>query len=88
MEKNSTRHPYVKFLAATFFYLLIPWLAFAQKTIKGTVLDQNDKPIPGVTILEKGTKNGTSTNADGKFSLAVQSDKAVLSGQDSRFCYC
>jgi TonB-linked SusC/RagA family outer membrane protein len=78
MEKTSTRHCYVKFLAATFFYLLIPWLAFAQKTIKGTVLDQNDKPIPGVSILEKGTKNGTSTNADGKFTLAVQNDKAVL----------
>ena len=78
MEKTSTRHCYVKFLTATFFYLLIPWLAFAQKTIKGTVLDQNDKPIPGVSILEKGTKNGTSTNSEGKFVIAVQSDKAVL----------
>lgn len=78
MEKNSTRHCYVKFLTATFFYLLIPWLAFAQKTIKGTVLDQNDKPIPGVSILEKGTKNGTSTNGEGKYVLTIQNEKAVL----------
>jgi len=78
MEKISTRHCYVKFLAATLFYLLIPWLAFAQKTIKGTVLDQNEKPIPGVSILEKGTKNGTSTDADGKFALSVQNDKAII----------
>lgn len=78
MEKTSTRHCYVKFLAATFFYLLIPWLAFAQKTIKGTVLDQNQSPIPGVSILEKGTKNGTSTNAEGKYVLTIQNEKAVI----------
>ncbi|MGO4878685.1 SusC/RagA family TonB-linked outer membrane protein [Pedobacter sp. AJM] len=78
MEKTFTRHFYLKFLSATFFYLLIPWLAFAQQIIKGTVLDQNDKPIPGVSILEKGTKNGTSTNGDGKFVLTVQNSKAIL----------
>jgi len=78
MEKNSTRHAYVKFLTATLFYLLIPWLAFAQKTIRGTVLDPSNKPLPGVSIIEKGTKNGTATNADGKFSLTVQKDGAVI----------
>ncbi|NTE03584.1 SusC/RagA family TonB-linked outer membrane protein [Agrobacterium tumefaciens] len=78
MEKTFTRHFYLKFLFATFFYLLIPWLAFAQQIIKGTVLDQNDKPIPGVSILEKGTKNGTSTNGEGKFILTIQNSKAIL----------
>ena len=78
MEKKSTWHCCVKFLLATFFYLLIPWLAFAQKTIKGTVLDQSKQPIPGVSILEKGTKNGTITNAEGKFVLTVKSDGAVI----------
>ncbi|WP_431293823.1 SusC/RagA family TonB-linked outer membrane protein [Pedobacter sp. P26] len=81
MEKNSTKHCYVKFLTATLFYLLIPWLAFAQKTIKGTVIDQTNKPIPGVSIIEKGTKNGTATNADGKFSLTVQKDNAIITAR-------
>lgn len=78
MEKTSTRHFYLKFLSATFFYLLIPWIAFAQKTIRGTILDQNEKPVPGVTVLEKGTKNGTSTNGEGKFLLTVKNDNAIL----------
>lgn len=67
-----------KILFGLLFYLLIPWQAFAQKTVRGTVLDQGGKPIPGVSILEKGTKNGTSTNAEGKFVLAVKSDKAII----------
>ncbi|MFC1225273.1 SusC/RagA family TonB-linked outer membrane protein [Pedobacter sp. BG31] len=46
--------------------------AFAQKNVTGTVKDGTGNPIPGVSILEKGTQNGTSTNADGKFSLTVK----------------
>ena len=51
--------------------------AWAQKTVTGTVKDASGTPIPGVNVLEKGTKNGTSTNGDGTFSISTQS-QAVL----------
>jgi TonB-linked SusC/RagA family outer membrane protein len=48
------------------------------KTIKGTVLDENNQTLIGVTVLEKGTTNGTITDVDGKFELKVSSVNAKL----------
>lgn len=52
--------------------------AFAQRTVTGTVLDEYDVGLPGVSILVKGTTTGTATDIDGKFSLSVPNDQAVL----------
>lgn len=52
--------------------------AFAQKTVTGTVLDEYDVGLPGVSILVKGTTTGTATDIDGNFSLNVPNDDAVL----------
>ncbi|MFY0601294.1 MAG: TonB-dependent receptor [Cyclobacteriaceae bacterium] len=46
--------------------------------ISGQVLDSEGDPLPGATILEKGTLNGTQTDVDGKFSLFVESEESVL----------
>ena len=46
-------------------------------TISGTVTDDKGEPIIGANVVEKGTTNGTITNADGKFSLSV-TEKSVL----------
>jgi len=51
---------------------------FAQKTVTGTVLDEYDVGLPGVSVLVKGTTTGTATDIDGKFSLNVPNDQAVL----------
>ncbi len=48
-----------------------------QQSIRGTVTDEDGAGLPGATILEKGTSNGTITDVDGKFSLSVSED-AVL----------
>lgn len=42
-----------------------------QKDIKGVISD-NQGPVIGATIMEKGTNNGTMTDIDGKFSLSVK----------------
>lgn len=42
-----------------------------EKTVTGTVLDENGEPLIGVTVLVKGTTSGTVTDFDGKFSLSV-----------------
>ncbi len=54
--------------------------AWAQsRTITGTVTAQDDNsPLPGVTVLVKGTTNGTATGADGGFSISVPDNNAVL----------
>ncbi|WP_339865935.1 TonB-dependent receptor [uncultured Algoriphagus sp.] len=52
--------------------------AFAQKTVTGTVLDEFDVGLPGVTVLVKGTTTGTATDIDGKFNITVPNDQSVL----------
>lgn len=50
----------------------------ANYVIKGEVTDKSGEAIIGASVLEKGTTNGTITNTDGKFTLAVQNEKSVL----------
>ncbi len=49
-----------------------------QQTISGTVTDTEGVPLPGATVLEKGTTNGTVADFDGNFSLTTVSDEPVL----------
>lgn len=49
-----------------------------KKEISGTVKDSKGIPLPGVTVLVKGTTIGIITDADGKFVLAVPSDAKTL----------
>ena len=49
-----------------------------QINISGRVIDETDQPLPGATVLEKGTENGTITDADGRFTLSVAEDATLL----------
>ncbi|MDB4583059.1 TonB-dependent receptor [Draconibacterium sp.] len=44
---------------------------YAQQTVTGKVTDQNGAPIPGVTVIEKGTNNGVISDMDGNFIIQV-----------------
>src|SRR5690606_28928640 len=46
--------------------------------VRGTVTDESGEPLPGVSILEKGTANGTVTDLDGQYVLQVASSESVL----------
>lgn len=46
--------------------------------VSGSITDSNGQPLPGASILEKGTTNGTQTNFDGEFSINVASQDAIL----------
>jgi TonB-linked SusC/RagA family outer membrane protein len=61
-------------------FLLPLCSVFGQSTItvKGKAVDDNSQPMPGVAVFEKGTTNGTSTNANGEYTLTVSGQKAVL----------
>jgi TonB-linked SusC/RagA family outer membrane protein len=49
---------------------------FAQ--VKGKVSDVSGSPVPGVTIIEKGTNNGVISNADGNYSIRVRDQEAAV----------
>ncbi|MEX2593134.1 MAG: TonB-dependent receptor [Anditalea sp.] len=46
--------------------------------ITGTIKDNKGAPLPGATILEKNTENGTITDVDGNFTLSVSNNNAIL----------
>lgn len=52
-------------------------LSLAQ-TVTGTVTDKKGEPLPGVTVSVKGTKNATSTNSQGVYTLNNVGADAVL----------
>jgi TonB-linked SusC/RagA family outer membrane protein len=49
-----------------------------QRSVSGRVIDQAGLPIPGATILIKGTNKGTATNLEGHYSLTVSDPANVL----------
>ncbi len=50
----------------------------AEITIAGTVNDEKGQPLPGVSVLLKGTTTGIATDANGKFSLKLPNDNGIL----------
>ena len=62
-----------------YLFVLMIGLQISAQNIKGVVLGEGD-PLPGATVLVKGTNNGTTTNFDGNFSIqANQNDILVIS---------
>ena len=45
--------------------------ALVQETITGQVVDENGVGLPGASVVEQGTANGTSTDFDGNYSITV-----------------
>lgn len=86
-EFIQTSRKYTKILLML-FALLMPQIAMAkaeinaeqqqQITVTGTVNDELGEPLIGVHITIKGTTTGVATDIDGKFSIAVPNEKAVL----------
>ena len=73
---NSLKLPAAVIVMITL--LLASFQGMAQQiTVSGVVKDA-EAPLPGVSILEKGTSQGTATDSDGKFTLAVTSESSVL----------
>jgi TonB-linked SusC/RagA family outer membrane protein len=66
-------------LVLLFLFLTSFVIIQAQVTVTGTVTAaEDDTPIPGVNIIEKGTSNGSITNADGSYSITVSSDAVLM----------
>jgi Ca-activated chloride channel family protein len=87
MEILSAMHPVIKTQQIMKRFLLIIMVFAAltgfkrgtTHTISGTVYSADDKlPLPGVTVLLKGTSTGTQTNAKGAYSITVPNGSVTL----------
>lgn len=58
--------------------LFLGFTSFAQKRLTGAVYDTQNAPVPGVTIMEKGTTNGVISDVNGNFALDVAGDASIL----------
>ncbi|MBS1935341.1 MAG: TonB-dependent receptor plug domain-containing protein, partial [Bacteroidetes bacterium] len=65
-------------LSFLFTLLAVCLFSYAQNTVTGKVTDSTGKGIPGVNVLVKGTTKGTSTKADGSFSISAPSDATLI----------
>lgn len=57
--------------------LVLVQSAFAQGTLRGKVTDQDGAPLPGVTVLVKGTTQGTMTGGDGTYSMQASKGSVI-----------
>lgn len=63
----------------TFFFSLWVINSLAQtRSISGIVKDVNGEGLPGASIIQKGTSNGTATDVNGEFRLSVPIDATLV----------
>ena len=61
------------------FVVLMAQLTFAQeRVVTGIVSDNTGLPLPGVSVLLKGTQTGTQTDFDGKFSIRATPSQVLV----------
>ena len=57
---------------------LAPQILLAQGPVKGRVIDEKKQPLPGVSVLIKGTTTGTTTDPDGQFTLTASPTNVLV----------
>jgi TonB-dependent starch-binding outer membrane protein SusC len=58
---------------------ILPIIHAQKQSVSGIVISSEDQqPVVGVTVLEKGTQNGTLSNTEGVFKIEVASSEAIL----------
>lgn len=68
----------MKFKLLTIIFLASFISLFSQNSVNGIVTDENNVPIPGVSIVVKGTKKGVVTDFDGRYTLSDVALKSIL----------
>jgi TonB-dependent starch-binding outer membrane protein SusC len=67
------------FLQFTLTMLLLDvGAAWSQAVVSGKVMAKSGETLPGVNVVEKGTTNGTATNANGEFKINTADENATL----------
>ena len=61
-----------------FLVLIAAQQLTAQSQVSGTVKDDDGLPLPGATIIEEGTDNGTTSDFDGNFTFTLENDESSI----------
>ena len=65
-------------LLALLMMLIVQFSFAQQKSVNGTVVDEDGIPIPSVNVFIKGTSQGTQTNFDGEFTVEASPDQTIV----------
>ena len=77
--KKTTSKQFVRNAMLSFVILITSSASvFSQVKVTGTVTDSNKDPLIGVTVMVSGSKTGTITDFDGKYSIQVPNNKANI----------
>ncbi|MCG8309267.1 MAG: TonB-dependent receptor [Cytophagales bacterium] len=59
-------------------FVAISYYSTAQTIVSGVVKGEDDEPLPGVTIIEKGTQNGNISDVEGRYSVRVNEGATLI----------
>ena len=76
IKKKSQQNYLVKGLLF-FTICLLNQFAFSQEKVTGSVKDINEMPLLGVSIIETGSSNGTTTDFDGNFEISIDGETSL-----------
>ncbi|MBF0574376.1 SusC/RagA family TonB-linked outer membrane protein [Dysgonomonas sp. GY617] len=82
LKTNQSLVPGTRYMFLTMIFLLLS-LAYSyaqQRTVKGSVYDENNEPIIGASVTVKGTSIGTITDLDGIFSIEAKASDILEVG--------
>jgi hypothetical protein len=78
LERTCYAHRVIVF-ALIISHVFSPSVVAQQVSIAGTITSADDNaPLPGVSIVVKGTQVGTVTDANGKYSVNASNDNPIL----------
>lgn len=79
MKHKNKFYKAIRFIVFTLFFVSVSAGAYAQqKTVSGKIIDEVGEALPGVTVVIKGTTNGTITDIDGNYQMAGVASEDVL----------
>jgi TonB-linked SusC/RagA family outer membrane protein len=68
-----------KHLLSLLAFMLLANMSFAQMNVQGTITEaESGEPLPGVSVVLKGTTQGTVTDVDGNYTIEVPSSQSIL----------
>lgn len=76
-NRENDFYRYRKLLFFLFFFSAVQ-VVLAQHRVTGTVSDPNGVPLLGVTVMEKNTQNGTTTDFDGNFEITLAENASLV----------
>ncbi len=83
IKLNCSFYKRVKFLVTLLILIMSTTILSAQESntnfkVVGKIVDENETPLPGASIIEEGSDNGATTDFDGNFEIFVKKANSIL----------